>query len=98
MSGPVMDQGARGELGESVSQVGQGGVDGAEVALAHRNLGSAGGSGHVLIYCRQGANRSPCWALLCICVVTDSPVEPVYEMLRKVRPIVYVEPHYRWPP
>ena len=62
-------------------------------------LGSlAKSSQKVLIYCRQGANRSPFWALLCICVVTDSPVEPVYEMLRKVRPIVYVEPHYRWPP
>ena len=52
----------------------------------------------VLICCKRGANRSACWALLVICIVTDAPVDDVYMMLQKVRPIIFIEPKYRQPP
>jgi len=49
----------------------------------------------VLVYCKQGANRSACWALLCMCVLTHTNVDAVHDMMKKVRPIVSVDGWYR---
>ena len=50
--------------------------------LAWRELKAA------LIYCKRGANRSACWALLVICIVTGEHVDDVYMMLQKLLPII----------
>ena len=49
----------------------------------------------VLVYCKQGANRSACWALLVICAVTGEHVDNVYSALLQLRPIIYVEERIR---